>query len=821
MQGVGAVGLWPTTACVAGAATCAASWHEGLRPTTACVAKGASLFGLVVQWASSLWVCPHAAALVGAPAARVARRVTSTPSAGEHVRDNPRRAACALCARTPSSVRKVVPVDRALSSRRLLAVLALLIAIGIALPRFLTHTPYPRLGCRISRDHGVVERVVGPPALGLLRPGDRVIATGSMDLSQQAERDTMRAHGWPRGPFPLTIERDGRQLTIVIPPVQLSGWQRLRLYTYPIAAVIAAPLVAFLLVWRRPDLSSAWAFLWFAALQGLTIIYSLYQFPQQEFGPGFHVYLKVLEWLSWLYPASFVHFMSVFPRSRWQKGSRVRSPWLWVTLAAYVAPQVIWIVKRGWDHTPPDSIYNWYQAIAILIGISSLFERYSRTGPDWHPTTSQRALALVAAFALLAGGWVSLIANDPRIQALTPEMSLRFLFSSISFAWLSTPFIIAYLIADDPVFDPRRLIVGGLPYALLSGVLAAIYLAIVLGGQRMFASATGEQALAFNLVAALIVAFTFAPLRERVQRMLAGLFGRDPEALRRALDAAGRDLLSALDRDEVRAAVEGGITRGLRRPLAVAWVPHGPPQIADPGSVPDDARGPIESLLAQAGVRLDNLQLAAQRAADERNAVELRALQAQVQPHFLFNALNALAYLIESDPMAASRFTGRLADMLRYTVEAGKRPAALLSDELAFVEDYLGVARERYENPLHFKYKVDPTLMSLAVPPLMLQPLVENSLKHGIAPGSASLRMTFEARVKDGWLELEFADDGNPNGNGGPGLGVGLENLEQRLRRFAGPEARMAAGPREAGTGDTGMGFVVRLSWLANTGGER
>jgi hypothetical protein len=723
----------------------------------------------------------------------------------------------------------VTPVDRALPSRRLLAVLALLIAIGIALPRFLTHTPYPRLGCRISRDHGVVERVVGPPALGLLRPGDRVIATSGIDLTLQTERDSMRTHGYPRGPFPLTIERSGQRMTLVIPPVQLTGWQRLRLYAYPLAAVIAAPLVAFLLVWRRPDLSSAWAFLWFAALQGLSIIYGLYQFPQQEFSPGFHVYLKLYEWLSWLYPASFVHFMSVFPRSRWQKGNRLRSPWFWATIAAYLAPQVIWIAYQGWRAAPPDTAYNWYQAVAILIGISSLFERYSRTGPDWHPTTSQRALALIAAFALLAGGWVNLIATDPRIQAMTPEMGLRFLFSSISFAWLSAPFIIAFLIADDPLFDPRRLIVGGMPYALLSGILAAIYLAIVLGGQRMFASATGERTLVFNVIAALIVAFAFAPLRSRMQRTLAGMFGRDPEALRRELDTAGRALLSALDRDEVRASVEGGITRGLRRPVAIAWASHGPPTLADPESLPQDARGPIETLLAQAGVRLDNLHLAAQRAAAERNAVELReaatraelrALQAQVQPHFLFNALNALAYLIEADPMAASRFTGRLADMLRYTVEAGKRPAALLSDEIAFVDDYLGVARERYENPLHFKYKGDPMLLSLAVPPLMLQPLVENSLKHGIAAGSASLRMTFDARLRDGWVELEFADDGNPHGHGGPGLGVGLENLEQRVRRFAGPEARMTAGPREGANGDAATGFVVRLSWLADTGGS-
>jgi len=328
--------------------------------------------------------------------------------------------------------------------------------------------------------------------------------------------------------------------------------------------------------------------------------------------------------------------------------------------------------------------------------------------------------------------------------------------------------------------------------------------------------------LMFNVVAALVLAFAFAPLRENVQRNINRVYGRDPEALRAALDATGRDLLSALDRGEVRRAVEGGIERGLRRPVAITWPETTPPQLADPDEVPEHARGAIESLLAQASVRLENLRLAAERAAAERSAVEmreaatvaeLRALQAQVQPHFLFNALNALAYLIETDVMAAQRFTGRLADMLRYTVEAGKRPVALLSDELEFVEDYLGVARERYENPLHFRYKGDPGLLSSSVPPLLLQPLVENSVKHGVASAGGSLRMTLDARSKDGWLELDFTDDGSPNGDGRPGLGVGLENLEQRVRRFAGPQARV-----DSGRGADG-GFVVSMRWPVASGG--
>jgi hypothetical protein len=332
----------------------------------------------------------------------------------------------------------------------------------------------------------------------------------------------------------------------------------------------------------------------------------------------------------------------------------------------------------------------------------------------------------------------------------------------------------------------------------------------------MFAEATGEQAMAFNVVAALVVAFMFAPLKDRVQHALDRLYGRDPRAMRAALDRAGHELLSALDRDEARASVEAGLTQALRRQVAIEWPESGPPRLAPGEEVPEDAQAAVGNLLLQAGVRLENLALQEHRAAAERRAVELReaatraelrALQAQVQPHFLFNALNALAYLIEADPGAAQRFTERLADMLRYTVEAGARPAALLSEEIAFVEDYLGVARERYDTPLEFAYRGGPEMLSTAVPPLLLQPLVENSLKHGCAPDAHALHLTLEASRENGWITLRFADDGQPQQNGARGLGMGLSNLEQRLRRFAGDGASVIAGARAGG------GYAVTVRW--------
>jgi hypothetical protein len=703
-------------------------------------------------------------------------------------------------------------------ARRALALAVVLAAIAIGLPRFLTHTPYPRLGVSLAWVRGEkfphVEKILGPPAQGRLQKDDRLLGVNGMPYDGAPGQ--MRKSPMPRGPIQLTLQRGSRVVEVRIPPVELGAWQRVRLFTFPLVAVVAAPLVAFLLVWRRPDLYTAWVFLWFAALQAIGTIWGMFRFTQFEPTGAFKAYLQGFNALSFFFPASFVHFMMVFPRPRWTRRRRAASPWFWLVTLAYLVPVALIVMKWGFGRSP-DETYQWFENVAILIGALSLMGRYiTRARPGWNPTRSERALAIVVAAVLLAISAFSAVLEDPRMTVLYTLPAVRVLFATLTLAWLCTPVVIAFLIANDPVFDPRRLLVRSLPYALLSGVLAALYLAVVLIGQRMFAELTGEEAMVFNVVAALVVAFAFAPLRERTQRALDRLYGRDPRALRAALDRAGHELLGALDPAEVRASVENGIARGLKRPVAIEWPEQGMPRLAAGDEVPEDARSALENLLLQAGTRLENLALQQQRALAERRAVELReaatraelrALHAQLQPHFLFNALNTLSYLTETDPPAAQRFTERLADMLRYTVEASERPAALLSEEIGFVEDYLGVARERYENPLTFEFRGPQELLSAAVPPLLLQPLVENSLKHGCAPGARALHLSLQARCENDWLTLVFADDGLATGNGGPGLGVGLQNLEQRVRRFAGPGASMTA------TATPGRGFAVTLRW--------
>jgi hypothetical protein len=711
--------------------------------------------------------------------------------------------------------------------RRLLAIGAVLLAAAIALPRFLTYTPYPRFGAELAFDTpGQVARVrnvVGPPARGVLQKGDLLLRVDGRPGTRDQIHGPPLGRTLPRGPIELVVQRDGAIRQLTLPPLRLSPWQRVRLFIFPLSAVVAAPLVAFLLVWRRPDLGSAWAFLWFAALQALSVLWDLFRYPPGEAGPVFRTYLSCYAALYWWFPASFLHFMTVFPRPRWRRPGPWRSGWFWLVVLAYAAPPAMWLLGTGVTHTQ-DRHLVWFQVVAMSLGTLALIEHYVRPERDRRrPKLSERALALAVAVTLLLAAASWFISEDPRFDIWYSLPMVRVAFASISMAFLAAPLVIAFLVANDPVFDPRRVVVQSLPYAVLSVVLAALYLGVVVVSQRLFGAATGEEGMGPNLVAALVVAFAFAPFWSRTQRALNRLFGRDPQALRRALDQAGRELLGALDRTEVRRTVEAGLARGLKREVPLEWSEAGPPRVAEGEELPEHARRAVENLLVQAGIRLENLALQDQRSAAERQALELReaatraelrALQAQVQPHFLFNALNALAYLTEADPPAAQRFTGRLADMLRYTVEAGNRPAALLSEEVAFVEDYLGVARERYETPLDFAYCGPLELLSLAVPPLLLQPLVENSLKHGCSPGSDGLHLELRASQDDGMVELAFSDDGVASSNGSPGLGVGLTNLEQRLRRFAGPGATMEAGAR----GGPGRGFVVRLRWPVTKG---
>ena len=178
---------------------------------------------------------------------------------------------------------------------------------------------------------------------------------------------------------------------------------------------------------------------------------------------------------------------------------------------------------------------------------------------------------------------------------------------------------------------------------------------------------------------------------------------------------------------------------------------------------------------------------------------ELRALRAQLNPHFLFNSLNSINALVGSDPEGARRMCEGLGDFLRRTLALGARDSVTLGEELMLVERYLAIEKARFGDRLRIERAVDPAAAGCLVPPLLLQPLVENAIKHGIQSCVEGGTIRIEARREGEMLRLAVE---NPVDTAAPsrrGEGVGLDNVRRRLEVFGARDAQltaMAAGDR-------------------------
>jgi sensor histidine kinase YesM len=169
----------------------------------------------------------------------------------------------------------------------------------------------------------------------------------------------------------------------------------------------------------------------------------------------------------------------------------------------------------------------------------------------------------------------------------------------------------------------------------------------------------------------------------------------------------------------------------------------------------------------------------------------LSSLESRIHPHFLFNTLNSISALIREDPPQAERTVERLAALLRYSLDNHARGLVPLRQELRVVEDYLEIEKTRFGDRLRFIVDAPADLADLEVPPLALQTLVENSIKHAVAPSRHGGEIRVSARMAAGRLLLEVSDDGP--GFEGPSLrqGHGLENLQQRLAALFDGEGRL------------------------------
>ena len=170
---------------------------------------------------------------------------------------------------------------------------------------------------------------------------------------------------------------------------------------------------------------------------------------------------------------------------------------------------------------------------------------------------------------------------------------------------------------------------------------------------------------------------------------------------------------------------------------------------------------------------------------------ELRALEAQLNPHFLFNALNSVRALVIENPPQAQDMITRLANLLRYNLHHDMNHRVPLAVELEMVSDYLALESVRFEDRLRVQSAVEPAAAQVLVPPMLLQTLVENALKHGIARLPAGGDLAIRARIEEERLVIEVENTGQLTDLGTEATQVGLRNARDRLRILFGDRASL------------------------------
>ena len=179
---------------------------------------------------------------------------------------------------------------------------------------------------------------------------------------------------------------------------------------------------------------------------------------------------------------------------------------------------------------------------------------------------------------------------------------------------------------------------------------------------------------------------------------------------------------------------------------------------------------------------------------------ELRALKSQINPHFMFNSLNSVRALIDEDPARARQAVTQLANMLRYSLQSGSKQTVSFEDELTVVNDYLALEQVRHEERLRLRLDVAPETLRRVVPPMLLQTLVENAVKYGIAPRAEGGEIAIVARLDQGTLDIEVRNPGKMDSINRPATSaaaekpstrVGLRNALDRLQLLFGDSATL------------------------------
>lgn len=196
---------------------------------------------------------------------------------------------------------------------------------------------------------------------------------------------------------------------------------------------------------------------------------------------------------------------------------------------------------------------------------------------------------------------------------------------------------------------------------------------------------------------------------------------------------------------------------------------------------------------------------------------ELQMLRAQMRPHFLFNVLNTIAALVPERPAEAEAMIARLGALLRRSLEDDGTGEVSLAEELELVRAYVDIERARYPDRLVVDWRIEPRARDAFVPSLLLQPLVENAIQHGLLPRAARGRLTVSARCEDGDLVLEVHDDGVGMADASDAGGIGLSNVRARLTQLYGARQTFMLVPGS----DGGTVATVRLPLSLRPAAER
>ncbi|HJQ39262.1 MAG TPA: histidine kinase [Thermoanaerobaculia bacterium] len=212
----------------------------------------------------------------------------------------------------------------------------------------------------------------------------------------------------------------------------------------------------------------------------------------------------------------------------------------------------------------------------------------------------------------------------------------------------------------------------------------------------------------------------------------------------------------------------------------------------------------LRSLAGQLATMLERDE-EAQRAHEMRELAaraENSALRAQIQPHFLFNSLNTLAEMIKSEPAIAERLVEKMSDIFRYALAASRTEAVSVSEEVEFVSAYLEIEKARFHDRLTVDIAVAKGAAATRIPPMTLQPIVENAIRHGIARSRLGGRVTVRAEDVAGRVRIEVLDTASTEDlqEDRPGLGIAMENVKKRLALMYDGAASLTLAASERGT---------------------